>query len=116
MMSRVVSCRVVHELMFVCLSQEIGHGHYGTVRRCKNRETDVIYAIKTIKKSKVWFRNKRSYSFLDILEIYWLARSHNYIIQRVKSYDVFEICVSFCWASSNSFFPLDIFSMQRLIA
>ena len=36
--------------------------------------------------------------------------------KRVKSYDVFEICVSFCWASSNSFFPLDIFSMQRLIA
>ena len=78
-----MSFRVVHELMFVCLfvcvclSQEIGHGHYGTVRRCKNRETDVIYAIKTIKKSKVWFRNKTSYSFLNMLEIYWFTRSHH---------------------------------------
>jgi calcium-dependent protein kinase len=33
--------------------REIGHGHYGVVRKCVNRETGVEYAIKSIKKSKV---------------------------------------------------------------
>jgi len=32
---------------------EIGHGHYGVVRKCRNRETKHIYAVKSIKKSKV---------------------------------------------------------------
>jgi len=33
--------------------KEIGHGHYGVVRKCMNRETKVWYAIKSIRKSKV---------------------------------------------------------------
>lgn len=33
--------------------KEIGHGHYGVVRKCMNRETRVWYAIKSIRKSKV---------------------------------------------------------------
>lgn len=32
---------------------EIGHGHYGVVRKCMDRETKVWYAIKSIRKSKV---------------------------------------------------------------
>mmetsp|Transcript_48878 Transcript_48878/g.62739 ORF Transcript_48878/g.62739 Transcript_48878/m.62739 type:complete len:132 (+) Transcript_48878:87-482(+) len=31
----------------------LGEGHYGTVRRCQDRETGVWYALKTIKKAKV---------------------------------------------------------------
>lgn len=34
-------------------SKEIGHGHYGVVRKCMNRETKEWYAIKSIRKSKV---------------------------------------------------------------
>mmetsp|Transcript_30293 Transcript_30293/g.65546 ORF Transcript_30293/g.65546 Transcript_30293/m.65546 type:complete len:605 (+) Transcript_30293:671-2485(+) len=33
--------------------KEIGHGHYGIVRKCMNRETREWYAIKSIRKSKV---------------------------------------------------------------
>ena len=33
--------------------KEIGHGHYGVVRKCMHRETNVWYAIKSIRKSKV---------------------------------------------------------------
>lgn len=33
--------------------KEIGHGHYGVVRKCMDRETKVWYAIKSIRKSKV---------------------------------------------------------------
>lgn len=33
--------------------KELGHGHYGIVRKCMNRETGEWYAIKSIKKSKV---------------------------------------------------------------
>jgi len=33
--------------------KEIGHGHYGVVRKCMHRETKVWYAIKSIRKSKV---------------------------------------------------------------
>jgi len=33
--------------------KEIGHGHYGVVRKCMDRETEVWYAIKSIRKSKV---------------------------------------------------------------
>ena len=33
--------------------KEIGHGHYGVVRKCMNRKTNGWYAIKSIRKSKV---------------------------------------------------------------
>ena len=33
--------------------KEIGHGHYGVVRKCIDRETKACYAIKSIRKSKV---------------------------------------------------------------
>jgi len=33
--------------------KEIGHGHYGVVRKCMHRETREWYAIKSIRKSKV---------------------------------------------------------------
>lgn len=33
--------------------REIGHGHYGVVRKCMDRETKYWYAIKSIRKSKV---------------------------------------------------------------
>jgi calcium-dependent protein kinase len=33
--------------------KELGHGHYGVVRKCMNRETNEWYAIKSIRKAKV---------------------------------------------------------------
>jgi len=33
--------------------KELGHGHYGVVRRCQNRETGEFFAVKTIRKAKV---------------------------------------------------------------
>eukprot|EP00607_Mallomonas_marina_P009108 CAMPEP_0182422596 /NCGR_PEP_ID=MMETSP1167-20130531/8317_1 /TAXON_ID=2988 /ORGANISM="Mallomonas Sp, Strain CCMP3275" /LENGTH=532 /DNA_ID=CAMNT_0024600777 /DNA_START=211 /DNA_END=1809 /DNA_ORIENTATION=- len=33
--------------------KELGHGHYGVVRKCQNRETLEYYAVKTIRKAKV---------------------------------------------------------------
>mmetsp|Transcript_28162 Transcript_28162/g.65145 ORF Transcript_28162/g.65145 Transcript_28162/m.65145 type:complete len:521 (+) Transcript_28162:165-1727(+) len=33
--------------------KELGHGHYGVVRKCMHRETKEWYAIKSIRKSKV---------------------------------------------------------------
>lgn len=33
--------------------KELGHGHYGIVRKCMNRETNQWFAIKSIKKCKV---------------------------------------------------------------
>mmetsp|Transcript_36250 Transcript_36250/g.53154 ORF Transcript_36250/g.53154 Transcript_36250/m.53154 type:complete len:560 (-) Transcript_36250:497-2176(-) len=33
--------------------KELGHGHYGVVRKCMNRETKEWYAIKSIRKNKV---------------------------------------------------------------
>ena len=33
--------------------REIGHGHYGVVRKCMDRQTKEWYAIKSIRKSKV---------------------------------------------------------------
>jgi len=33
--------------------KEIGHGHYGVVRKCMDRDTKVWFAIKSIRKSKV---------------------------------------------------------------
>lgn len=32
---------------------ELGHGHYGVVRKCQNRVTKEYFAVKTIKKAKV---------------------------------------------------------------
>ena len=34
-------------------SKEIGHGHYGVVRKCMHRETGEWFAIKSIRKAKV---------------------------------------------------------------
>lgn len=34
-------------------SKEIGHGHYGVVRKCMHRESGEWYAIKSIRKAKV---------------------------------------------------------------
>jgi calcium-dependent protein kinase len=33
--------------------KELGHGHYGVVRKCMNRDTKEWYAIKSIRKAKV---------------------------------------------------------------
>jgi calcium-dependent protein kinase len=33
--------------------KELGHGHYGVVRKCMNRQTNEWYAIKSIRKAKV---------------------------------------------------------------
>jgi calcium-dependent protein kinase len=33
--------------------KELGHGHYGVVRKCMDRETNQWYAIKSIRKAKV---------------------------------------------------------------
>jgi len=33
--------------------KELGHGHYGVVRKCQNRETLENFAVKTIRKAKV---------------------------------------------------------------
>ena len=61
---------------------EIGHGHYGVVRKCQNRSTKEFFAIKTIRKAKV--------GRLEVLkrEIEILRKmDHPNIIQLV---DVFE--------------------------
>jgi calcium-dependent protein kinase len=34
-------------------AKELGHGHYGVVRKCMHRESGAWYAIKSIRKSKV---------------------------------------------------------------
>lgn len=52
------SSRVTEELLdvnarYLIEDKEIGHGHYGVVRKCRSRDTNVEYAIKTIKKGKV---------------------------------------------------------------
>lgn len=38
---------------YVVETKVLGEGHYGTVRRCQDKETGVWYALKTIKKAKV---------------------------------------------------------------
>lgn len=38
---------------FHIVAKELGHGHYGVVRKCQNRETKEWFAIKSIRKSKV---------------------------------------------------------------
>ncbi|CAM9510837.1 unnamed protein product, partial [Phaeothamnion confervicola] len=35
------------------ITAELGHGHYGVVRKCWNRQTRELFALKSIKKSKV---------------------------------------------------------------
>jgi len=50
--------QVTDALSDVCVkyhvnSKELGHGHYGIVRKCMNRETNQWYAIKSIRKAKV---------------------------------------------------------------
>ena len=61
---------------------ELGHGHYGVVRKCQNRSTKEYYAIKTIRKAKV--------SRLEILkrEIEILRKmDHPNIIRLVDVYE-----------------------------
>lgn len=62
--------------------KEIGHGHYGVVRKCMDRETKEWYAIKSIRKSKV--------SKIDILkrEIEILAEvNHKNIIKLIEVHE-----------------------------
>lgn len=61
---------------------ELGHGHYGVVRKCQNRQTKEFFAIKTIRKAKV--------SRLEILkrEIEILRKmDHPNIIRLVDVYE-----------------------------
>ena len=43
----------IHLFRYHINPKELGHGHYGIVRKCMNRETKEWYAIKSIRKSKV---------------------------------------------------------------
>ena len=61
---------------------ELGHGHYGVVRKCQNRQTKEYFAVKTIKKSKVG-RLETLKREIEILK----TMDHPNII---KLYDVFE--------------------------
>lgn len=61
---------------------EIGHGHYGTVRKCSDRETGEVFAVKTIKKEKVG-RIDSLRREIQILQ----AVDHPNII---KLYDIYE--------------------------
>mmetsp|Transcript_87036 Transcript_87036/g.246869 ORF Transcript_87036/g.246869 Transcript_87036/m.246869 type:complete len:524 (-) Transcript_87036:235-1806(-) len=61
---------------------ELGHGHYGSVRRCRNKETQEWFAVKRILKKKV----SRLESLTTEIELL-RAVSHAHIIQLV---DVFE--------------------------
>jgi calcium-dependent protein kinase len=59
--TRITSLRSFCSLMNFCSVREkyrvdhneIGHGHYGVVRKCQNRVTKEMFAIKTIRKAKV---------------------------------------------------------------
>lgn len=62
--------------------KEIGHGHYGVVRKCMHRESGVWYAIKSIRKSKV--------SKIEVLkrEIEILKEvKHPHIIELIEVYE-----------------------------
>jgi calcium-dependent protein kinase len=62
--------------------KELGHGHYGVVRKCSHRETGMWYAIKSIRKSKV--------SKIEVLkrEIEILREvKHPHIIELVEVYE-----------------------------
>lgn len=62
--------------------KEIGHGHYGVVRKCVDRETKECYAIKSILKSKI--------SRIDVLkrEIEILAEvDHKNIIKLIEVHE-----------------------------
>ncbi len=62
--------------------KELGHGHYGVVRKCMNRETKEWFAIKSIRKAKV--------SKIEVLkrEIEILKEvNHPHIIQLVDVYE-----------------------------
>lgn len=61
---------------------ELGHGHYGVVRKCQNRQTKEYFAVKTIKKAKVG-RLETLKREIEILK----TMDHPNIIQLV---DVFE--------------------------
>lgn len=61
---------------------ELGHGHYGVVRKCQNRRTKEYFAVKTIKKAKVG-RLETLKREIEILK----TMDHPNIIQLV---DVFE--------------------------
>eukprot|EP00638_Chattonella_subsalsa_P011219 CAMPEP_0117802558 /NCGR_PEP_ID=MMETSP0948-20121206/15814_1 /TAXON_ID=44440 /ORGANISM="Chattonella subsalsa, Strain CCMP2191" /LENGTH=492 /DNA_ID=CAMNT_0005635405 /DNA_START=188 /DNA_END=1667 /DNA_ORIENTATION=+ len=62
--------------------KELGHGHYGVVRKCQNRQSGEWFAIKTIRKQKV----NRIESLKREIEILQ-SIDHPSII---KLYDVFE--------------------------
>jgi calcium-dependent protein kinase len=62
--------------------KELGHGHYGVVRKCMHRESGQWYAIKSIRKSKV--------SKIEVLkrEIEILKEvKHPHIIELVEVYE-----------------------------
>lgn len=63
-------------------TKELGHGHYGVVRKCMNRESGEWYAIKSIRKSKV--------SKIEVLkrEIEILKEvKHPHIIELIEVYE-----------------------------
>jgi calcium-dependent protein kinase len=62
--------------------REIGHGHYGVVRKAKNRETGEAFAIKSIRKAKV-SRLDSLRREIDILQ----AVDHPQIIKLVDVYE-----------------------------
>jgi calcium-dependent protein kinase len=63
-------------------TKELGHGHYGVVRKCRHRQTGEWYAIKSIRKAKV--------SKIEVLkrEIAILKEvKHPHIIELVEVYE-----------------------------
>lgn len=63
-------------------TKELGHGHYGVVRKCRHRQTGEWYAIKSIRKAKV--------SKIEVLkrEIAILKEvKHPHIIELIEVYE-----------------------------
>ncbi len=62
--------------------QELGHGHYGVVRKCMDRDTNQWYAVKSIRKAKVGKIEVLKREIEILMEV-----KHPHIIELV---DIFE--------------------------
>lgn len=104
--------------------KELGHGHYGVVRKCMHRESGRWYAIKSIRKSKVSkievlkreieiLKEVRHPNIIELIEVYEDERYLHLITELCTGGELFDRIIAKTQSSEGHFSEHDAAVLVR---
>jgi len=105
-------------------AKELGHGHYGVVRKCMHRDSGEWYAIKSIRKSKVSkievlkreieiLKEVKHPNIIELVEVYEDQRYLHLITELCTGGELFDRIIAKTQSSEGHFSEHDAAALVR---